>query len=119
MKPGQLPWQVGCIVSNIDTSASIMRAVVRNQPLMQRIVTIGGDALKNPMNYRVRTGTPFSYILEQSGGFSQEPKKVLMGGPMMGMAVPNLDVPVIKGTSGILAFGERAASLEQELPCVR
>ena len=86
---------------------------------MQRIVTIGGDDLKNPINYRVRTGTPFSYILEQSGGFSQEPKKVLMGGPMMGMAVPNLDVPVIKGTSGILAFGERAASLEQELPCVR
>ena len=119
VKPGQLPWQVGCIVSNIDTSASIMRAVVKNQPLIQRIVTIGGDALKNPMNYRVRTGTPFSYILEQSGGFAQEPKKVLMGGPMMGMAVPNLDVPVIKGTSGILAFGEKAARLEQELPCVR
>lgn len=119
VKPGQLPWQVGCIVSNIDTAASIMRAVVRHQPLIQRIVTVGGNALKNPMNFRVRTGTPFSYILEESGGFVQEPKKVLMGGPMMGLAVPNLDVPVIKGTSGILAFDQTMALLDQELPCVR
>ncbi|MBE5040008.1 electron transport complex subunit RsxC [Ructibacterium gallinarum] len=119
VKPGQLPWQVGCIVSNIDTCASVMRAVVDHQPLMRRIVTIGGDALKNPMNYRVRIGTPFSYILNQSGGFSEEPQKIIMGGPMMGIAVPNADVPVIKGTSGILAFGAESARLDSELPCVR
>ena len=119
VKPGQLPWQVGCIVANIDTAASIMRAVIKNQPLIQRIVTLGGDALANPMNYRVRIGTPFSYILEQSGGFKETPKKILMGGPMMGIAVPNTDVPVIKGTSGILAFSEKSARLEQEKPCIR
>lgn len=119
VKPGQLPWQVGCIVSNIDTAASITRAVVEHKPLLQRIVTLGGDALKNPVNYRVRIGTPFGYILEQSGGFSAPVKKLLMGGPMMGLAVPNQEVPVIKGTSGILAFGEKAARLDAEQPCVR
>ena len=88
-------------------------------PVIQRIVTLGGDALKNPMNVRVRVGTPFSYVLEQSGGFVEEPKKVLMGGPMMGTAVPNLTVPVIKGTSGILCLGERKARLEKEGACIR
>lgn len=73
--PGQLPWQVGCIVHNIDTCASIMRAVVNGTPLMNRIVTLGGDALKNPMNYRVRIGTPFSYLVEQSGGLCKEAKR--------------------------------------------
>ena len=119
LSPGQLPWQVGCIVSNIDTAASIARAVLHHTPLMKRIVTLGGDALKNPMNYRVRIGTPFAYLLEQSGGFSAPVKKLIMGGPMMGLAVPNQNVPVIKGTSGILAFGEKAARLDTESPCVR
>lgn len=119
MKPGNLPWQVGCIVSNIDTAASIARAVVEHKPLIQRIITLGGDALKNPMNYRVRIGTPFAYALEQSGGFKQPVKKLIMGGPMMGTAVPNQEVPVIKGTSGILAFSEQAARLDEEQPCLR
>ena len=117
--PGQLPWQVGAIVSNIDTCASIMRAMAYGTPLMRRIVTVGGDAVKTPMNFRVRIGTPFSYILENAGGFVSEPKKVLMGGPMMGMAVPNVDVPVIKGTSGILALSEKSARLEEEGPCFK
>ena len=119
VKPGQLPWQTGCIVSNIDTVASIARAVIHRQPLMQRIVTLGGEALNNPMNYRTRIGTPFSYLVEQSGGLKAEPKKVLMGGPMMGTAVPNLDVPVIKGTSGVLVLDEKKAWLEKETACVR
>lgn len=119
LKPGQLPWQAGCIVTNIDTTAAITRAVVKGIPLTTRIVTLGGDVLKNPMNYRVRIGTPFSYVVEQSGGVLEPPKKVLMGGPMMGTAVPNLDVPVIKGTSGILCLGEKSARLEQETACLR
>ncbi len=117
--PGKLPYQVGCIVLNIDTCCSILRAFRDRMPVIQRIVTLGGDALKNPMNVRVRVGTPFSYVLEQSGGFVEEPKKVLMGGPMMGTAVPNLTVPVIKGTSGILCLGERKARLEKEGACIR
>ena len=119
MAPGTLPWQVGCIVNNIDTCASTYRAVVKGMPLTTRIVTLGGSAISNPMNYRVRIGTPFSYIIEQSGGTDKEPKKVLMGGPMMGMAVPNIDVPVIKGTSGIIVMPEKEAILDKENACIR
>lgn len=119
MPPGTLPWQSGCIVNNIDTCASIARAVTKGLPLRNRIVTLGGDAVNNPMNYRVRIGTPFSYIIEQSGGLKCEVKKVLMGGPMMGMAVANTSVPVIKGTSGIIAYGEVAARLDDETSCIR
>lgn len=117
--PGKLPFQVGCIVLNIDTCGSVYRAFRHRMPVIRRIVTLGGDALKNPMNVRVRIGTPFSHILEQAGGFSKEPLKVLMGGPMMGTAVANLDVPVVKGTSGILCMGERTARLEKEGACIR
>lgn len=119
LAPGTLPWQAGCIVNNIDTCASIARAVVYGRPLTSRIVTLGGDAIKNPMNYRVRIGTRFSYIIEQSGGFVKPAGKVLMGGPMMGLAVPNTNVPVIKGTSGIVAFSEGVARLDNELACIR
>lgn len=119
IKPGQLPWQIGCIVSNIDTVASISRAVIQRKPLVKRIVTLGGTAIKNPVNYRTRIGTPFSYLIEQSGGLVAEPKKALMGGPMMGTAVPNLDVPVIKGTSGITVFDEKGAWLDRETACVK
>ena len=119
MAPGTLPWQVGCIVNNIDTCASTYRAVVKGMPLTTRIVTLGGNALKNPMNYKVRIGTPFSYVIEQSGGLSEPAEKVLMGGPMMGLSVPNVDVPVIKGTSGILALPAKEAKLDRESPCIR
>ncbi len=119
LKPGQLPWQAGCIVTNIDTAAAIARAVIKHIPLTTRIVTLGGDAIKNPMNFRARLGTPFRYAVEQSGGLLEAPQKVLMGGPMMGTAVPNLDVPIIKGTSGILCFGKASAHLEEETSCLR
>ena len=119
LAPGTLPWQSGCIVNNIDTCAAIYRAVVEGLPVIKRIVTLGGDAISNPMNYRTRIGTPFSYLVEQSGGFKHEARKVLMGAPMMGTAVPNIDVPVIKGTSGITAFGEETAKLDEESACIR
>ncbi len=119
LAPGTLPWQSGCIVNNIDTCAAIYRAVVKGMPVIKRIVTLGGDAMKNPMNYRARIGTPFSYLIEQSGGLNYEAKKVLMGAPMMGTAVPNTSVPVIKGTSGIIAFGETTAKLDEENVCIR
>lgn len=119
LAPGTLPWQSGCIVNNIDTCASVARAVIHGIPLTTRIVTLGGDAIKNPMNFRVRIGTPFSHLIEKSGGFAYDAKKVIMGGPMMGTAVPNTSVPVIKGTSGILALGEETAVLDDETACIR
>lgn len=119
LAPGTLPWQSGCIVNNIDTCASICRAVIDGEALTRRIVTLGGDAVKNAMNYRVRIGTPFEYIIEKSGGLCKEAAKVIMGGPMMGLAVPNAKVPVIKGSSGILVLSEEAAKLESEVACIR
>ena len=117
--PGTLPWQSGCIVNNIDTCASVFRAVVKGLPVTTRIVTLSGEAIANPSNCRVRIGSPFSYLIEKSGGFKQDAAKVLMGGPMMGTAVPNLSVPVIKGTSGIVAMGEASAKYDEETACIR
>ncbi len=119
MPTGTLPWQVGCIVNNIDTCFSIYRAVTQGKPVTMRVVTISGDAVKDPANYRARIGTPFSYLIEKSGGLLTEAGKVLMGGPMMGTAVPNIDVPVIKAASGITVMSEEAARLDDESPCIR
>ncbi len=116
---GKLPMDVGAVVNNIDTCAAIARAVVYGMPPISRIVTVSGDAIKKPINARVRIGTPFSYVIEAAGGLKSHPKKVLMGGPMMGLAVPNLDVPVIKGSSGILALSKRSAYLRDENICIR
>ena len=117
--PGQLPYQVGAIVCNVDTSRAIYQAVKRGLPVMTRIVTTGGDCVKNPGNYKVRIGTSLRSVIEQTGGFVQEPSKVIMGGPMMGMAIPTLDVPAIKGTSGLLAYGADLAYGLEESPCLR
>lgn len=119
IKSGQLPWQIGCIVSNVDTAAVIKQAVVNNIPLTDRIVTVAGDALNNCGNFLVPIGTKFSYVIEEAGGLKTEIKKAIMGGPMMGTAVPNTEVPVIKGTSGILAFSQDYARLDDEFPCIR
>lgn len=116
---GTLPWQSGCIVNNIDTCASIARAVISGLSVTNRIVTLGGDAVLNPMNLNVRIGTPFSHIIEQSGGLSKEAAKIIMGGPMMGTAVADINVPVIKGTSGILVLSEKSARLDSETACIR
>lgn len=116
---GGLPADVGALVNNIDTCTAIARAVTTGMPLIRRIVTVSGSAIKEPKNYHVRIGTPFSALIEKSGGFIKEPKKIVMGGPMMGIAQYSMDVPVIKGTSGILAFTDQEVSLAPESPCIR
>ena len=117
--PGKLPMDVGVIVDNIDTCAAIGRAVDQRIPLTQRIVTLGGDCVATPANLRVRIGTSFDFIFEKCGGFIKDPAKVVMGGPMMGLAVPDTDIPVIKGTSGILALSRKKARLPQAENCLR
>ncbi len=116
--PGKLPMDVGAVVDNIDTCAAIARAVLSGTPLMRRIVTVGGDCVANRSNFRVRIGTDFEYILEKCG-YTENAAKIIMGGPMMGLAVPDTAVPVIKGTSGILAFGAEAAKPRREGACLR
>lgn len=117
--PGKLPYQVGCIVCNVDTCRAIYQAVKNGLPVMTRVVTTGGDCIKNPGNYKVRVGTKLSSIIEQTGGFSGEPEKIIMGGPMMGMSIPNIDLPAIKSTSGLLAYSEELAYAMQENACIR
>ncbi len=117
--PGKLPMDVGVVVDNIDTCAAIARAVFVGTPLIRRIVTIGGDSIASPANFRVRIGTSFDYIFEKCGGFKKEPSKIIMGGRMMGLAVPDTDIPVIKGTSGILAFSRKSARTPQSGVCLR
>jgi Na+-translocating ferredoxin:NAD+ oxidoreductase subunit C len=102
---GGLPFDVGVIVQNVGTAAAVADAVVRGRPLVSRIVTVTGDGIRDPKNLRVRIGTPFSRVIEACGGFAAEgPMKLIMGGPLMGLAQYTAEVPVVKGTSGILAL---------------
>lgn len=116
---GKLPADVGCIVQNIDTVVAIHRAIVRGRPLMRRIVTVSGGAIKEPKNFKVKIGTTYRELIEAAGGFVEEPAKVISGGPMMGMAIFSLDIPVIKGTSAILALTKKEAKEVQEKNCIR
>lgn len=116
---GKLPMDVGCIVINIGTVAEIYRALAHGIPLHRRIVTVSGDAVLNPLNLYVPLGTPFSYLVDACGGTKTDPHKIIMGGPMMGIAGISLDIPVVKGTSGLLLFSEKYAHNESELNCIR
>ncbi|WP_273324855.1 electron transport complex subunit RsxC [Vallitalea guaymasensis] len=116
---GGLPADVGCIVQNIDTVVAIHRAVLRGRPLMRRIVTVSGGAIKEPQNFKVRIGTSYRELIEAAGGFTEEPAKVISGGPMMGLALFSLDVPVIKGSSSILCLTKKEAAVNEESNCIR
>lgn len=116
---GKLPSEVGCIVQNIDTVVAIHRAIFRGRPLMRRIVTVSGGAIKNPGNFKVRIGTNYQEIIEAAGGFVEEPGKVISGGPMMGIAMYTIDVPVIKGSSSILCLTKKEAAIPDESNCMR
>lgn len=116
---GKLPADVGCIVDNVDTILAIERAVVKDRPLMRRIVTLSGGAVKNPGNYQVRLGMSFKELIEMTGGFVEEPAKVIAGGPMMGVAVYSLDVPLVKTSSAILCLTKEEAELPEESNCIR
>lgn len=114
---GGLPPDVGCVVLNVGTVFAIEQAVREGKPLVERITTVGG-MVNNPGNYRVRIGTPISLLLDACGGLQAGVKKIISGGPMMGMAINDLEIPITKGSSGILALGE--ASLEpEESACIR
>ncbi len=114
-----LPADVGCIVQNVDTICAIYRAVAENTPLVRRIVTVSGEAVKEPQNFNVPIGTNHAEVVEAAGGFTCEPKKIISGGPMMGVAMYTLDVPVQKTSSAILAFEEDEVELTESSPCIR
>ncbi|MCR5499288.1 MAG: electron transport complex subunit RsxC [Acetatifactor sp.] len=113
-----LPADVGCIVNNVDTIVAVQRAVTEGKPLMERIVTVTGDAIKNPRNYKVPTGISYTEILEFAGGFAEKPEKIICGGPMMGVAIFNTDIPVTKTSTALLAFTKDAVSAMEPGPCI-
>ncbi|MCY6484555.1 electron transport complex subunit RsxC [Clostridium aestuarii] len=116
---GKLPADAGCIVQNVTTLHEIYQAVVLGRPSTTRIVTITGEAVKEPKNLRVRNGMSFKELIEACDGFKEDPIKVISGGPMMGMTISSLDVPVIKGSSGILCLTSKQAVLPEESSCIR
>ncbi len=103
---GKLPADVGCIIVNAETASAISRAFYRGLPLVSRIVTVTGDCVKSPGNIRAPLGASLRDLIEFCGGFVKVPKKLVVGGPMMGQAQWAIDAPVAKGTSAILAFSE-------------
>lgn len=116
---GKLPLDVGCVVQNVSTLVAITDAVTRNIPLIQRVVTVSGGPVAQPKNVMARIGTPFSEALAFCGGLSREPGKILMGGPMMGLAQVSTAAVIIKSTSGIIAFDKKDAAMPEERPCIR
>ncbi|MCR5508649.1 MAG: electron transport complex subunit RsxC [Lachnospiraceae bacterium] len=99
-----LPADAGCVVNNVDTVVSIYHAIIEKRPLTERIVTVTGDAVVEPQNYLVPIGTSYKQLIEASGGFKSTPEKIISGGPMMGFAMFDLDVPIIKTSSAITCF---------------
>ncbi len=115
---GKLPSSVGCTIFNVDTVCAVYRAVVMGLPVIRRIVTVAGSGVEKPSNLNVRLGTSFASVLEYCG-LKDDTRKVIMGGPMMGAAQYSLEVPVIKGTSGILCFTEKEIFNQPEGNCIR
>lgn len=116
---GGLPVDVGVIAFNVGTAFAVYEAVQKNKPLIERIVTITGKSVRQPANYRVRIGTPVSHLIQASGGWPENTGKIICGGPMMGKALINADIPIVKGTSGILLIPEAEATRNKTRPCVR
>ena len=116
---GGLPMDVGVVVQNVGTAAAVADAVLRGRPLVERVLTVSGDGVREPKNLRVPIGTLYRDLLECCGGLTDETSRVIMGGPMMGKAQPTVHIPVIKGTSGVLFFTPRTARPYRELRCVR
>lgn len=115
----KLPADAGCIVDNVDTVIAIHMAVCENTPLMRRIFTITGDGITQPGNYNVKIGTSYSEIVEAAGGLREGVKKVIAGGPMMGMAVSTVDLPITKTSSALLCLMEDEAAAYEETTCIR
>ena len=116
---GGLPSDAGCLVMNVGSIAFISRYLKTGMPLVSRRLTVDGSAIKNPMNVIVPIGTPIKEVIDFTGGDKEEPKKLIMGGPMMGIALPSDDLYILKQNNAILAFAEKEARLAEPSACIR
>jgi len=118
--PGKLPLDVGVVVNNVGTAVAVYEALNWSKPLIDRVVTVSGNGVKDPANLRVRIGTSFAEVIDQCGGVVAEGEyEVLNGGPMMGIAQTRLDVPVLKGTSGITVLTAESIKPSKYEACIR
>ncbi len=113
-----LPADAGCIVNNVDTVVSVYHAVKEGKPVMYRIVTVTGDCIKEPCNYMVRIGTNYGELIEEAGGFTKEPEKIVSGGPMMGIALFDVNVPATKTSSALLCLSKDEVSGAKQTACI-
>ncbi|HAN21539.1 MAG: electron transporter RnfC [Clostridiales bacterium GWF2_36_10] len=117
--PGKLPSDVGCVVMNVTSVAFLAQYLKSGIPLITKRITVDGSAIKNPQNVIVPVGTPIKDIIEFCGGYSAPPKKILYGGPMMGLALSDDSLPILKQTNAIIAFAEKEAVLKKADSCIR
>ena len=115
---GKLPSDVGCIVINVTTVAALMRYIATGMPLTEKRVTLDGSAVKNPMNIIVPVGTSIKDIVEFAGGYSEEPGKILLGGPMMGVALYTDEYPIMKNTNAVVVMNKRDAEPKRTVACI-
>lgn len=111
--------ELGVVVHNVATAHAVHLAVRYGEPLITRIVTVSGGAVARPANLRVPIGTPVSDVINHCGGFTEEPERIVLGGPMMGLPIQNLRVPVVKATSGIIALSAAETGKVEPMPCIR
>jgi len=116
---GKLSTSIGLLVHNVGTAYAVHRAIRFGEPLVSRIVTIGGGAINEPQNVDVLLGTLVSELIEFCGSYKNKAERILMGGPMMGQLLPTTDVPIVKGSSGIIALTKKEVAQHQTMPCIR
>ena len=116
---GTLPIEVGAVVQNVATAYAVYEAVVKNKPLIERVVTVTGEGVNKPSNFLARVGTPFSTLIDAAGGLTDNCGKVISGGPMMGRAIATIEIPVSKGSSGILCMLQEESSRGEASNCIR
>lgn len=116
---GKLPFDLGVVVHNVATIYAIYEAVYKSKPLIERLVTVAGSCVGNPRNLLVRLGTPIKDLLEFCGPLKEDPAKIIIGGPMMGIAQYTDEVPIIKSSGGLLLMNKKEAKILEEDPCIR
>ena len=119
MPNGKLPIEVGCIVHNVDSVVAIYQAVTKGQPVLRRIVTVSGSGVNHPCNLEVKIGTSIKQVLEKAGYDAEKTVKIIVGGPMMGTAISDINVPVVKGVSAILCFTDKEMQKNEMTNCIR
>lgn len=117
--PGKLPADVGCVVMNVASAAFLARYVRTGRPLVSRSLTVDGSAVATPQNVRVPVGTEIEYIIQQCGGYREDPVKIVTGGPMMGAAIVDTHHPILKSNNAILVLGKEDISVKHETDCIR